>query len=389
MLGVLLALVCLWYLPTYMQNLQYAKMKGEVRAINEAMPDIGAKLGTLGSAFGLIAKKVGPSVVFIDTTATRQAEGDIFGPSIVQTEGEASGVVIDPNGFIVTNNHVVEGASEIRVSLSDNRQFAAEVVGTDAGSDLAVLKIPATGLIAASWGDSSVLDVGDWVLAIGNPYGLDRTVTFGIISAKNRRNVGNSPTQLFLQTDAAVNPGNSGGPLVNMAGEVIGINTAIIGPSYQGISFALPSNTAHEVYEKLKSGQRVVRGWLGVKMGPITAAAARRAGPEIDSRGAGDVGAAGLAGGQGRSAAGRRDHPMGRPSGGRPQFAAAAGGRDQARHDGQGHGNPPGTRGPVGSDRRRKPTAVSGPVFPTSLWRHSSRCCSYRNSRLEPTPKQT
>jgi serine protease Do len=278
MLGVLLALVCLWYLPTYMQNLQYAKMKGEVRAINEAMPEIGAKLGTLGNAFGLIAKKVGPSVVFIDTTATRQAEGDIFGPSIVQTEGEASGVVIDPNGFIVTNNHVVEGASEIRVSLSDNRQFAAEVVGTDAGSDLAVVKIPATGLVAASWGDSSVLDVGDWVLAIGNPYGLDRTVTFGIISAKNRRNVGNSPTQLFLQTDAAVNPGNSGGPLVNMAGEVIGINTAIIGPSYQGISFALPSNTAREVYEKLKSGQRVVRGWLGVQMGPINAAAARQLG---------------------------------------------------------------------------------------------------------------
>jgi S1-C subfamily serine protease len=216
--------------------------------------------------------------VFIDTTATRPGEGDIFGPSVVQTEGEASGVVVDPSGYVVTNNHVVEGASEIRVSLSDNRQFAAEVVGADPGSDLAVLKIPATDLIAASWGDSSVLDAGDWVLAIGNPYGLDRTVTFGIISAKNRRGVGNSPTQEFLQTDAAVNPGNSGGPLVNMAGQVIGINTAIIGPSYQGISFALPSNAARDVYEKLKSGQRVVRGWLGVAMGPVNPADAPRLG---------------------------------------------------------------------------------------------------------------
>ena len=129
MLGVLLALVCLWYLPTYMQKIQYAKMQGEVRAIDEAMPNIGGKLGTLGSAFGLIAKKVGPSVVFIDTTATRPGEGDIFGPSVVQTEGEASGVVIDPTGYIVTNNHVVEGATEITVTLSDNRRFTAEVIG--------------------------------------------------------------------------------------------------------------------------------------------------------------------------------------------------------------------------------------------------------------------
>ena len=139
-----------------------------------------------------------------------------------------------------------------------------------------MLKIPATDLIAASWGDSSVLDAGDWVLAIGNPYGLARTVTFGIISAKNRRDLNNSPTQEFLQTDAAVNPGNSGGPLVNMAGQVIGINTAIIGPSYQGISFALPSNRAKEVYEQLKSGRQVVRGWLGIGMAKVSVAAARQ-----------------------------------------------------------------------------------------------------------------
>jgi serine protease Do len=189
-------------------------------------------------------------------------------------------VVIDPDGYIVTNNHVVENAQSIKVTLANNHQYAAEVIGTDPGSDLAVIKIPATHLIAATWGNSGQLEVGEWVLAIGNPYGLDRTVTFGIISAKDRRGFENSPTQDFLQTDAAVNPGNSGGPLVNMQGQVIGINTAIYGQSYQGISFALPSSTAKEVYEKLKKGQKVGQayGYLGVQLAPLSRADAQQLG---------------------------------------------------------------------------------------------------------------
>ena len=278
LIGVLIAVAVLWYLPTYFERIEYSKMLGQVRAVNEVLPEIGPKLESLSKAFSVIAKKVGPSVVFIDTEQTRQGNGG-FG-AMQEVEGEASGVVIDPEGYIVTNNHVVENASQIKVTLADNQQYTAEVIGTDPGSDLAVIKIPATNLIAAEWGDSRDLEVGEWVLAIGNPYGLDRTVTFGIISAKDRRGFQNSPTQDFLQTDAAVNPGNSGGPLVNMDGKVIGINTAIYGTSYQGISFALPSSTAKEVYEQLKKGQQVGQayGYLGVQLAPLTPADAQRLG---------------------------------------------------------------------------------------------------------------
>jgi serine protease Do len=182
-LGVLLALVVLWYLPTYFERMEYAKMAGQVRAIDEVLPQVGDKLELLSKAFSIIAAKVGPSVVFIRTEQLRPA-GNF--EQMYQEEGEASGVVIDPDGFIVTNNHVVENAQQLQVTLANNQQYTAEVIGTDPGADLAVIKIPATNLIAATWGDSDQLQVGEWVLAIGNPYGLDRTVTFGIISAKNR-----------------------------------------------------------------------------------------------------------------------------------------------------------------------------------------------------------
>jgi len=147
-----------------------------------------------------------------------------------------------------------------------------QVVGADPPTDIAVLKIEASGLTAAPWGDSDELQVGAPVLAVGNPFGLERTVTAGIISAKDRRGVvGNVGYQDFLQTDAAVNPGNSGGPLVNMSGEVVGINTAIYGRAYQGISFAIPSRMARDVYDQLKAtGKITQRGWLGIEMTPVT-----------------------------------------------------------------------------------------------------------------------
>jgi serine protease Do len=281
LIGVLLALLALLYLPTYMQQLEYSKMRGEVRAIDEALgSDLGPKFGSVGKAYVLLAKKAAPSVVHIDTKQTQlRRASDVFGGlGIQETEGEASGVIVDPAGYIVTNNHVVDGAEEIAVTLSDGTRFEnVEVIGTDPGSDLAVIKIPGNKLIAAEWGDSDEVEVGEMVLAIGNPFGLDRSVTSGIVSAKNRREVGNGRVE-FLQTDAAVNPGNSGGPLINMGGKIIGINTAIVGQAYQGISFAVPSNAARDVYEQLKSGHPVVRGYLGVNLIPVTPELARRLG---------------------------------------------------------------------------------------------------------------
>ncbi len=271
LIGVLLALLGLYFFPTYMHSVEYAKMRGEVQAIDESLgADLGPKFGSLGKAFVLVAKKAEPSVVHIDTrqTQVRRRVSDIFGgfEPYEEMEGQASGVIVDPSGYIVTNNHVVDGATDITVTLSDGTAYEhAEVIDTDGRLDLAVIKIPGNNLIAAEWGDSDHVEVGEMVLAIGNPFGLDRSVTFGIVSGKDRRNVGSNHSD-FLQTDAAVNPGNSGGPLVNMGGKIIGINTAIVGESYQGISFAIPSNTARAVYEQLKNGHPSVSGFLGVNL---------------------------------------------------------------------------------------------------------------------------
>jgi serine protease Do len=180
-------------------------------------------------------------------------------------------VIVDASGYILTNAHVVDRAGEVMVELGDGSQHRGQIVGIDPGTDLAVLRVQASGLAAASWGDSDALEVGDPVLAVGNPFGLDRTVTAGIISAKGRHAViENLNYQDFLQTDAAVNPGNSGGPLVDMHARVVGINTAILGPTYQGITFAIPSNMVRGVYDQLVKGGKVARGWLGVSMQELT-----------------------------------------------------------------------------------------------------------------------
>ena len=178
-----------------------------------------------------------------------------------------SGVIVSRDGFILTNNHVVAGASRISVTLADGRRFSdAQVVGTDPATDLALLRIRANGLPAIKWGDSKALEVGEWVLAIGNPYGLSQTVTAGIVSAKGRRDVGISVYEDFIQTDAAINPGNSGGALVNTRGELVGINTAILSQSggNVGIGFAIPSHEARRVMELLVREGKVSRGWLGI-----------------------------------------------------------------------------------------------------------------------------
>ncbi len=199
------------------------------------------------------------------------------GPHGRPDQSAGSGVVVDPSGYIVTNNHVVEGATQITVTLSDRREFAAKVIGTDPKTDLAVIKIEAKDLPALKWAEYEKLQVGDLVLAVGSPFGLSSTVTLGIISALGRGNVGIADYEDFIQTDAAINPGNSGGALVNMNGDLIGINTAIFSRTggSEGIGFAIPSSIALDIVESLQKTGKVVRGWMGVAIQEITPALAK------------------------------------------------------------------------------------------------------------------
>jgi len=186
-------------------------------------------------------------------------------------------VIIDAQGHIVTNNHVVENATQITVTLSDKREFQAKVIGTDPKTDLAVIKIEADNLPSLKWAEYDKLQVGDLVLAVGSPFGLSSTVTLGIISALGRGNVGIADYEDFVQTDAAINPGNSGGALVNMNGELIGINTAIFSRTggSEGIGFAIPSSIALDIVDSLRKTGKVVRGWMGVAIQEITPALAK------------------------------------------------------------------------------------------------------------------
>ena len=192
--------------------------------------------------------------------------------------GSGSGLIVDSHGYIVTNNHVIGEAAEIEVRFFDKTKLIAQVVGKDPDTDLALLKVNADRpLPSARFGDSSTVKVGQWVLAVGNPFGLDRTVTLGVVSGIGRENINLSRYENFIQTDASINPGNSGGPLFNLQGEVIGINTAIINFA-QGIGFAIPSNMAAQVIEQLVAKGKVVRGWLGVGIQPLTPELAKKFG---------------------------------------------------------------------------------------------------------------
>jgi len=209
-------------------------------------------------------------------------------PTSRTENGLGSGVIVREDGYILTNNHVVAGASVLEVVLSDDRKLEAKVIGTDERTDLAVLKIDASGLVAAPLGNSSNMEVGDWVIAIGSPFGLAQSVTAGIVSATNRNDQGITLYDSFIQTDAAINPGNSGGPLLNLRGEVIGINTAIASRSggYNGIGFAVPSNTAQRVLDDLISKGRVTRGVIGIKPVTLTPRMAEKLALPADTKGA-------------------------------------------------------------------------------------------------------
>jgi len=244
-----------------------------VGAVASAFADTGGLrlLEELQSVITDLAERVKPAVVSVFPTHGSGRSKDAPRERPPNSPGSGSGVIIDTQGHIVTNNHVVGDASEVEVRLSDKTKFIAQVIGKDPDTDLAVLKISTDrSLPSASFGDSGAVKVGQWVLAVGNPFGLDRTVTLGVVSGIGRDNMNLARYENFIQTDASINPGNSGGPLFNMHGEVVGINTAIINFA-QGIGFAIPSNMAKQVIQQLLARGKVVRGWLGVGIQPVTA----------------------------------------------------------------------------------------------------------------------
>ena len=245
---------------------------------------------SLQESFISVAKSIKPAVVNIRTLYQTQKTpggfhlfknkfsfekfqnllGEMIKPKKYSVENLGSGVIISPRGYILTNYHVIKNAEHLLVQLSDNRSFEGVLIGSDKKTDLAVIKIDSfKSLPQAPLGDSENIKVGQWVVAIGNPYGLDRTVTVGVISAKGRSDVGITTYENFIQTDASINPGNSGGPLLDLEGNVVGINTAIIGEG-TGIGFAIPIKMAKLISEELIKNGKVERGWLGASIQPLT-----------------------------------------------------------------------------------------------------------------------
>ena len=260
--------------PRLVEEYHYAATAGKARAEYEhatAMLE-SDPLASVSYAYQMVAQKVRPSVVSI--TAYKRERSSVGIPGLGE-EGLGSGVIVSTDGYIVTNAHVLDGGYRYFVELHDRRRYSAALIGVDKLSDLALLKVECNDLLPASWGDSDALDVGSIVWAFGNPYQLKQTVTSGIISGKDRPGDLNAK-QALLQTDAAINKGNSGGPLVDSRGHVIGINTAILGETFQGIGFAVPSSTARYVVEQLKSNGKVTRGFLGVTPVEVSNSDARR-----------------------------------------------------------------------------------------------------------------
>ncbi len=306
LMGLALVAFLMWWLPVVIADLTLAAERGQVQALREALA--AGQGGPVG--FQAVARAIRPSVVSISSLAKIPVQGPrsrrppmpnipdefrwFFGPDLDRffqfpdpeeftRRGLGSGVIVSADGYILTNHHVVAQATEIEVTLSDGRRFSGKIVGSDERTDLALVKIDATGLIPAVLGNSEAVEVGEWVLAVGSPFGLEQTVTAGIISAKGRSDVGIADYEDFIQTDAAINPGNSGGPLVNMRAEVIGINTAIAtrgAAGFQGVGFAIPSNMAKAVMEAILRHGRVERGYIGVTLQPLTEELSRSFGYE-------------------------------------------------------------------------------------------------------------
>lgn len=256
--------------PRIVEEIRYSWYRGELRAEYEAGTDglRNVSLDALSDAYQMVTAAVGPSVVHIDVQRRRPINdsgiASLLSTRVLPQSDQGSGVIVDADGYVLTNRHVIADGEDVTVTLSDGRRVSAIIVGTDPLTDLAVLKIDSDRLIPIVWGDSDRCKVGSPVWAVGSPFGLDRTVTFGILSGKHRMVRASTQYQDFMQSDVAVNPGNSGGPLVDSRGTLVGINTAIVGDTYQGVSFSIPSNVVRRIYEGLKSTGRVERGFLGV-----------------------------------------------------------------------------------------------------------------------------
>ena len=302
---VLILLVALRFLlPPMLESSRYSWQRGYLRAEYEESGEHLARVSWDGLAkvSELVNKRVNPSVVHITISNKQALSGTVDRKAIdllprtgpnretrrsVEEEfsarmamGQGSGMIVSSDGHILTNHHVLEGGVEVTVYLPDQRILPAEIVGVDRTTDLALLKVEAEDLIPIAWGDSESVHVGSPVWAVGSPFGLAGSISFGILSGKHRVDLNANPQYRrsrerissrysdLMQTDVAVNPGNSGGPLVNVRGEVIGVTTAIIGESYRGVSFAIPSQVAREVFEQFLEHGRVRRGWMGVEMAP-------------------------------------------------------------------------------------------------------------------------
>lgn len=276
MLACTLAAARFW-VPSIIEETRYAWRRGQLRADYDASGEGLSTVGidSLAMAYQMVTQRVAPSVVHIEVIRTadfdrsdlRTVAGEQ--PFGVPTSDQGSGVVVSSDGYVVTNDHVVSGGNLITVGLSDGRRVRGHVVGTDPLTDLALLKIEAEDLTPIQWADSDATEVGTPVWAVGSPFGLDRTVTFGILSGKHRAAKAGTSYQDFMQSDVAVNPGNSGGPLVDVRGRLVGINTAIVGETYRGVSFSIPSNVAQRVYERLWKSGKFERGWLGVELAEV------------------------------------------------------------------------------------------------------------------------
>jgi len=274
--------------------------RAESKQPREAIEKRLRELPDFAEPFRLVAELVSPAVVHVNAMRIVRAAPELpYDPLLRQffdedflrryysrryprkgyvLKGIGSGFIASEDGIILTNNHVIDSADDITVGLADGREVAAKLLGVDPRTDVAVLKVNEKGLPYLKLGDSDKLRTGDWVFAFGSPFGLDQTMTYGIVSAKGRKGMGITDYEDFIQTDCAINPGNSGGPLVNIRGEAVGINTAIVSRSggYQGVGFALPANIARRIMEQLVQKGYVVRGWLGMTAGDITTLWRRR-----------------------------------------------------------------------------------------------------------------
>ena len=258
----------------------FFKSKRPAAEAEPPVKDVPADILSTQRAFSQVSKKATPIVVNISTISRKKLVRpfpdmpplfeEFFGgaPQARRDRSLGSGFIISRDGFIVTNEHVVRDAESIRVKLSNEKVYEARVIGGDPKTDIAVIKISATDLPVAVLGDSDRIEVGQWAIAIGNPFGLERSMTVGVISATGRSNVGIESIENFIQTDASINPGNSGGPLLNIHGEVVGINTAIVAAG-QGIGFAIPTNMARPIIAQLVEKGKVTRAWLGVSIKPV------------------------------------------------------------------------------------------------------------------------